>query len=103
MCKLRKSLLGGAKVRCGWDVANKKCSLFVGDNLKHQAQGQRKGPLRQRKSMIKDCTVRVAAAAAQPQPQPNPDPDPNPNPNNPTQKPDPNPHHPTPRALPSPP
>ena len=59
MCKLRKSLLGGAKVRCGWDVANKKCSLFVGDNLKHQAQGQRKGPLRQRKSMIKDCTVRV--------------------------------------------
>ena len=61
MCKLRKSLLGGAKVRCGWDVANKKCSLFVGDNLKHQAQGQRKGPLRQRKSMIKDCTVRVAS------------------------------------------
>ena len=59
VCKLRKSLLGGAKVRCGWDVANKKCSLFVGDNLKHQAQGQRKGPLRQRKSMIKDCTVRV--------------------------------------------
>ena len=57
VCKLRKSLLAGSKVRCGWDTANKKCSLFVGKKMKHQPQ--RRGALRQRKAMVRDCSVRV--------------------------------------------
>ena len=60
VCKLRKSLLAGDKVRCGWDTSNQKCSLFVGKDMKHQhLQSLRKGALRQRKSMVRDCTVRV--------------------------------------------
>ena len=91
VCKLRKSLLAGSKVRCGWDAANKKCSLFVGNNMKHQPQGQRKGALRQRKSMIKDCTVRVAdpTPSTKPSPNPSPSPSPSPNPNNPNPNPNP--------------
>jgi hypothetical protein len=52
VCNLRKSLLDGQKIRCGWDKKADKCNLFVGDNLKVQGKA---GKLY--RSMAKNCVV----------------------------------------------